>query len=258
MHVDEKFVHHQGNANGNPLYDLRLYTGSTATITAPLGYEVMNIEITKSQIDTSLGINGVTSFENNRATLWTRTDGLNESVSLSATAKSFIGTVIVTVAKLPEVMIPLYEDTQATMTVGQTIQIVPQHYSHTVIYATGTKADFDEYATKATKAAARAVADDAWTQHDVVGGKVPYTLTALPTAVLAKAVDRLGNVSDVHAIYIDTDGSSVTGIEGVGADEASSPVRYYTLQGVEVAGKPAAGLYIRVQGGKATKVAVTD
>ena len=56
-------------------------------------------------------------------------------------------------------------------------------------------------------------------------------------------------------------GISVTGTEtGVGivdaiADDVNAPVRYYNLQGVEVA-NPTDGLFIRVQGKKATKVII--
>jgi hypothetical protein len=38
--------------------------------------------------------------------------------------------------------------------------------------------------------------------------------------------------------------------------EEEAPVEYYTLSGIRVKGVPAAGLYIRRQGSKATKVLV--
>lgn len=47
--------------------------------------------------------------------------------------------------------------------------------------------------------------------------------------------------------------SETTGVEGVETVDADAPVEYYNLQGVRVA-NPAKGLYIRVQGNKATKV----
>ncbi|MDE6612723.1 MAG: hypothetical protein K2K22_09215, partial [Muribaculaceae bacterium] len=47
--------------------------------------------------------------------------------------------------------------------------------------------------------------------------------------------------------------SGTSGVEGVDAVDADAPVEYYNLQGVRVA-NPGKGLYIRVQGNKATKV----
>lgn len=44
-----------------------------------------------------------------------------------------------------------------------------------------------------------------------------------------------------------------SGVEDVIANDSNAPVKYYNLQGVEVA-NPESGLYIRVQGDKATKV----
>lgn len=44
-----------------------------------------------------------------------------------------------------------------------------------------------------------------------------------------------------------------SGVEDVIANDSNAPVKYYNLQGVEVA-NPQSGLYIRVQGDKATKV----
>lgn len=47
--------------------------------------------------------------------------------------------------------------------------------------------------------------------------------------------------------------SGLSGVENVGVDAEQGVVKYYNLQGVEVA-NPESGLYIRVQGDKATKV----
>ena len=44
-----------------------------------------------------------------------------------------------------------------------------------------------------------------------------------------------------------------TAIEGVEADDENAPVEYFNLQGVKVA-NPEGGLFIKVQGNKATKV----
>lgn len=43
------------------------------------------------------------------------------------------------------------------------------------------------------------------------------------------------------------------GIENVENNDANAPVEYYNLQGVKVA-NPENGIFIRVQGGNATKV----
>lgn len=48
----------------------------------------------------------------------------------------------------------------------------------------------------------------------------------------------------------------ITGIDNVGADGAAGPVTYYNLQGVEVNGDLAPGIYIRRQGNTATKIMV--
>lgn len=46
-----------------------------------------------------------------------------------------------------------------------------------------------------------------------------------------------------------------TGVSDITVDDANAPVLYYNLQGVRV-DNPQNGLYIRVQGKKATKVAI--
>ena len=49
--------------------------------------------------------------------------------------------------------------------------------------------------------------------------------------------------------------TTTTGVNDIVADDANAPVEYYNLQGVRVA-NPESGLYIRVQGKKASKVLV--
>lgn len=51
------------------------------------------------------------------------------------------------------------------------------------------------------------------------------------------------------------DNGGTTGITSINVDDNDAPVRYYTLQGVEVS-QPGTGIYIRVQGKKASKVIV--
>lgn len=59
---------------------------------------------------------------------------------------------------------------------------------------------------------------------------------------------------DVYSLKINYEPTS-TGVNDIIADDANAPVEYYNLQGVRVA-NPESGLYIRVQGKKATKVLV--
>lgn len=48
-------------------------------------------------------------------------------------------------------------------------------------------------------------------------------------------------------------GGSTTGIQSIAPDFTNAPVRYYTLQGMEVR-NPGRGVYIRVQGNKSSKI----
>lgn len=49
------------------------------------------------------------------------------------------------------------------------------------------------------------------------------------------------------------DGGPTTGIQSIAPDFTNAPVRYYTLQGMEVR-NPGRGVYIRVQGNKSSKI----
>lgn len=60
-----------------------------------------------------------------------------------------------------------------------------------------------------------------------------------------------GSTIAIDNAYFYTAGD--TAIEGVEADNADAPVEYFNLQGVKVA-NPEGGLFIKVQGNKATKV----
>lgn len=82
-------------------------------------------------------------------------------------------------------------------------------------------------------------------------------------------VDKEGNASfTIDVMWTDTDpatpiyvtfngkgNSGFTGVSDITVDDANAPVLYYNLQGVRV-DNPQNGLYIRVQGKKATKVAI--
>lgn len=60
--------------------------------------------------------------------------------------------------------------------------------------------------------------------------------------------------SDTGKIQLYSNGT-LTGVDDIVSDDANAPVEYYNLQGVRVA-NPESGLYIRVQGKKASKVLV--
>ena len=63
-----------------------------------------------------------------------------------------------------------------------------------------------------------------------------------------------GNTIAIDNAFFYTPGAGAA-INGVEADNADAPVEYFNLQGVRVA-NPANGLFIKVQGDKATKVAL--
>lgn len=96
---------------------------------------------------------------------------------------------------------------------------------------TGSKASADTYLT----ADGGSFADKIWS-----GEATSVTFTTVKTT----------NINTITVTY-ESDGS---GIENVEVEE-NAPAVYYNLQGVQVA-NPEAGIYIKVQGGKATKVLV--
>ena len=96
---------------------------------------------------------------------------------------------------------------------------------------TGSKVSADTYLT----ADSGTFAEKAWS-----GEAVSVTFTTVKTT----------NIGTITVTY-NLDGS---GIEGVEVEE-NAPAVYYNLQGVQVA-NPEAGIYIKVQGGKASKVLV--
>ena len=60
-----------------------------------------------------------------------------------------------------------------------------------------------------------------------------------------------GTVAEKFLFAVD----STSGVEGIEAENADAPVEYYNLQGVKVA-SPSNGIFIKVQGSKASKVYV--
>lgn len=73
--------------------------------------------------------------------------------------------------------------------------------------------------------------------------------------VMAVRGDYYGEeyVDQSRKVFSNYTSVEVDGIEAVGADEENAPVEYFDLQGKRVA-NPSAGLYIRRQGSRATKV----
>lgn len=96
-------------------------------------------------------------------------------------------------------------------------------------------------------------ADDGWFNHET--HDVTYRVETLGKKVEVKAVSADGKThSPVLSFYIASDGRVTTGVNSISAEEEGT-VRYFNLQGVEVK-NPANGVFIRVQGDKATKVAL--
>ena len=73
--------------------------------------------------------------------------------------------------------------------------------------------------------------------------------------VIARAVDPNNETNSEEASILISKQGTTTGVDDILSDDANAPVEYYNLQGVRVA-NPESGLYIRVQGKKATKVLV--
>lgn len=108
--------------------------------------------------------------------------------------------------------------------------------------------------TGANKVAPSKPVTEAW-----VDAKAPEYNHQLPEkienslTIYTKAVK--GNKESEHTgIHITNEGT-VTGVENIATDEAQAPVEWFNLQGVKVE-NPGAGLYIRRQGSKVSKVVV--
>lgn len=83
----------------------------------------------------------------------------------------------------------------------------------------------------------------------VAGFSIPNVLDGNYLVLLAGGVTGTNIAVDNCFFYTPGD----TAIEGVEADNADAPAEYFNLQGVKVA-NPENGLFIKVQGNKATKV----
>lgn len=93
-------------------------------------------------------------------------------------------------------------------------------------------------------------------------GSYTYTITEDAVAKLNNT-DVTGWDKDIHIVgsgitvtkleLVRAAGGSTTGIQSIAPDFTNVPVRYYTLQGMEVM-NPGRGVYIRVQGNKSSKI----
>lgn len=93
-------------------------------------------------------------------------------------------------------------------------------------------------------------------------GSYTYTITEDAAAKL-NDTDVTGWDKDIHIVgsgitvtkleLVRAAGGSTTGIQSIAPDFTNVPVRYYTLQGMEVM-NPGRGVYIRVQGNKSSKI----
>lgn len=93
-------------------------------------------------------------------------------------------------------------------------------------------------------------------------GSYTYIITEDAVAKL-KGTDVAGWDKDLHIVgsgitvtkleLVRAAGGSTTGIQSIAPDFTNVPVRYYTLQGMEVM-NPGRGVYIRVQGNKSSKI----
>ena len=72
-----------------------------------------------------------------------------------------------------------------------------------------------------------------------IGDEVFYGVSTLKSVVFPNSVETIGSLGH-------------DGVEGVAAD-SDAPVRYFNLQGIEVS-RPERGIYIRIEGDRATRV----
>ncbi|MBQ2839567.1 MAG: hypothetical protein IJE73_08065, partial [Muribaculaceae bacterium] len=90
-----------------------------------------------------------------------------------------------------------------------------------------------------------------WTEGEKTGlGACFGSFIAVPINKSAVYIYHFvpGTVAEKFTFAIE----EVSGIDGVEVENADAPVKYYNLQGVEVA-NPSNGIFIKVQGNKATK-----
>lgn len=249
--------------SGNKGNDFRIYTNATMTFSVPEGCAIKSVIFYPGNsndfgVKTPDNASFTQQKEGNTilSRTWTATaTDLREAV-FTATKTSTMKAVDVVYELVESALylpatLPVFEGYENGVKVGDVVKITPSHRTHTVSWRVVPGEEIP-----AEVAYMRAAATD-WTLHDVEGASVEHTIESLdePYILLAKSVDRRGVESDVHGLKISTDGNAMTGIENVAADTASEAV-YYNLQGVRVDGTPAAGVYVRLRGGKASKVVV--
>ena len=112
--------------------------------------------------------------------------------------------------------------------------------------STGSSTGTDTPAKAAAKVAA---------SHDItVGNKATFKFGS-EGMFTCYTVDAAGNRAEAAPFSVNFKGES-TGVEDITVDDQNGVAVYYNMQGVRVAYPAAGGLYIKVQGKKATKVLV--
>ncbi|MDE6040367.1 MAG: Ig-like domain-containing protein [Muribaculaceae bacterium] len=95
----------------------------------------------------------------------------------------------------------------------------------------------------------KAAVNTTWTYNHTTH---PLTFSDGQEMIVKFMAKKPGKVaSEVKSVGINANGEATTGLENIAVEEAEAV--YYNLQGVRVE-NPAAGVYVRVAGGKATKV----
>ena len=112
--------------------------------------------------------------------------------------------------------------------------------------STGSSTGTDTPAKAAAKVAA---------SHDItVGNKATFKFGS-EGMFTCYTVDAAGNRAEAAPFSVNFKGES-TGVEDITVDDQNGVAVYYNMQGVRVANPAAGGLYIKVEGKKATKVLV--
>lgn len=158
-------------------------------------------------------------------TMYLVSDALTAPVELTLMGNSFLATEAqsVTLGTEPGQTVTVYFAETATITDGRTWGAATADQAY----------DFDAWTNELTEFAA---------------GETPNSFT-LPSAIYNVDVNISNDTFKVRISKKD----DLSGIENINAAEGE--VEYYNLQGVRVA-NPTTGVYIRVQGNKATKVSI--
>ena len=227
------------------------------TISVPEDYYITEIEFGNGSTSyNAIVLDNAGTISNNK---WTFENQMLSSVSLErGSSNPSFNTITVKYAKMP----PSIENASITITHGTYDGEVIVDYAFTIAYHNGhdliVEASIDgmddivfgpEEENPAPAAAPARVAGE-----NPVTGRLVATHDKLKGAI--KPQIRIKATLDGNELYNDIHEPTITtGVDDILTDDANAPVEYYNLQGVRVA-NPESGLYIRVQGKKATKVLV--